>query len=283
MKALSSSTKAFYKYVNKRFVIFAKSNNFSSELPIHQEVISSFIAHLFNQGAAFTSVNSYLSALSYFHKINDLPDSTKNFNVRQILKGYRNSAAQRQSRQPLSLREVTFLYQSITALGLDTYSAKLFGAMLTLAFFLGLRIGEMTSSPHNILSENVTLNNDSIIVRFHSFKHSKASSTHILRAMPSSFCPVKIIAEYMAVRGESGGPFFIHSGKAISRSFFSKNFEFILKHSGFDPVFYTPHSLRISAARFWASKGLSDNQIRLQGRWQSNAFKKYMKGAIQHK
>ena len=40
---------------------------------------------------------------------------------------------------------------------------------------------------------------------------------------------------------------------------------------------YKGHSFRIGAATFAAECGFSDAQIRLMGRWQSDAFRKYIR------
>ena len=253
-------------------------------LPIPANTIIKFIASLFRQGAAYTSTVSYLSAISYFHKINRLPDATKDFNVLQVLKGYRNRRVAPTTCQPLSLGEIVRLCRSIPSLGLSSFSSCLFKTMLTLGFFLGLRIGEFTNSPHNLPLDAVNVSNGTLHITFSSFKHSQAPSAHVLHAAPdrSEICPVRQMTAYLSLRGSAAGPLFIKAGKAVDRGFFSKNFKRLLLRCRFDASLFSPHSLRVSAARFWASQGLSDNQIRLQGRWRSNAFQKYMRGAVKH-
>ena len=44
-----------------------------------------------------------------------------------------------------------------------------------------------------------------------------------------------------------------------------------------DPTKYKEHSFRIEAATLAAESGFSDAQIRLLGRWRSNAFRKYIR------
>jgi hypothetical protein len=46
---------------------------------------------------------------------------------------------------------------------------------------------------------------------------------------------------------------------------------------GLDSSRYKGHSFRIGAASLSAEKGLSDSQIRAMGRWNSNAFRKYIR------
>ena len=44
-----------------------------------------------------------------------------------------------------------------------------------------------------------------------------------------------------------------------------------------DPSRYKGHSFRIGAASYAADRGFSDAQIRMLGRWKSNAFLRYLR------
>ena len=49
------------------------------------------------------------------------------------------------------------------------------------------------------------------------------------------------------------------------------------RYNNLDSSLYEAHSFRIGAASWAAAKGFSDSQIRLLGRWKSNAFLKYIR------
>ena len=66
-------------------------------------------------------------------------------------------------------------------------------------------------------------------------------------------------------------------GKAISRTFFIAQLNAALKFNNLDSSLYKGHSFRIGAASWAAAKGFSDSQIRLLGRWKSNAFLRYIR------
>ena len=199
-----------------------------------------------------------------------------------MLKGFRNSKVNESLRLPLSVSELGTLVSNIPKILVDKYMQVLLEAMLVFSFFLGLRLGEMTDSVHNLHISDIAVCNDTIKVNFKSFKHSKAPSTHLLKATNLFPCPYNTLMSYLRLRKPAPGPLFLLNNKAVSGRFFSKQFKLILESSGFNSNNYSPHSLRISAAKMWASKGLSDAQIRLLGRWQSNAFKNYLKGAVVH-
>ena len=50
-----------------------------------------------------------------------------------------------------------------------------------------------------------------------------------------------------------------------------------IKFCGLNPARYKGHSFRIGAASHAADRGLSDAQIRVLGRWKSNAFHRYIR------
>ena len=63
----------------------------------------------------------------------------------------------------------------------------------------------------------------------------------------------------------------------VSRQFFNQQLKTSLNFSGFDVKRYKGHSIRIGAATWAKSKGISDDKIQLLGRWKSDAYKKYIR------
>lgn len=66
-------------------------------------------------------------------------------------------------------------------------------------------------------------------------------------------------------------------GKAISRTFFIVQLNAALKFNNLDLSLYKGHSFCIGVASCAATEGFSDSQIRLLGRWKSNAFLRYIR------
>ena len=100
----------------------------------------------------------------------------------------------------------------------------------------------------------------------------------ILVSRQPQSCPVELLAKYLAMRGPRPGALFITvDGAPVSRSHFSNQLSSAIQFCGLSPSVYKGHSFRIGAASHAADKGLSDAQIRLLGRWKSNAFLKYLR------
>jgi len=73
------------------------------------------------------------------------------------------------------------------------------------------------------------------------------------------------------------GPFVSEGGLPVSRSVFSTHLLRACQLCGLDPSRYKGHSFRSDAASYAADRGLSDDQVRLLGRWQSDAFLRYIR------
>ena len=83
-------------------------------------------------------------------------------------------------------------------------------------------------SEHNLDISDITMLQDSIKIVFRSFKHSKSSSVHILKARNDFLCPHTAMTNYLKLRNDIVGPLFLLNNKAVSGSFFSKKFKQLL-------------------------------------------------------
>ena len=112
------------------------------------------------------------------------------------------------------------------------------------------------------------------------FKHNTGKSCHILlinKQTNNEMCPVTALWEYCKLRGPGKGPLFCFMDKTpISRQFFTNQLQLSLKWCNKDIRNYKGHSFRIGSASHASSTGVSDEHIQLMGRWNSNAFKKYI-------
>lgn len=91
-------------------------------------------------------------------------------------------------------------------------------------------------------------------------------------------CPVQIILDYLALRGNRPDPLFqLADGSPVSRDTFIHKLSMAIKYCDQDPSRYKGHSFGIDTASYAADAGISDAQIRALGRWKSNAFQKYIR------
>ena len=115
-------------------------------LPVQPAVLAFFISHLFSLHYASSSVTTYVSAISYIHKLVGVGDPTAATIIVQILKGYRKLAPVRDVHLPITLPILHQLIQSFTHTATSSYQKCLMSGRCSLALFAFLRIGEMTTT-----------------------------------------------------------------------------------------------------------------------------------------
>jgi hypothetical protein len=86
-------------------------------------------------------------------------------------------------------------------------------------------------------------------------------------------CPVAAITAYMALRGDSQGPFFRFSNtRPLTKDQFTKHVREALTYIGYNPEAYASHSFRGGAATTAAERGIEDSVIKALGRWKSDLY-----------
>ena len=106
-----------------------------------------FIAYLFKDGLSHSSINCYLSGLSFFHKMNNFMDNTQTFVVRKMLEGIkRSSGHQCDNRLPITKEMLKRIILSLPCVCKSSYESKLFSSVFSLCFHAFLRVGEVAFS-----------------------------------------------------------------------------------------------------------------------------------------
>lgn len=297
VKGLAKSTLRSYQSGFNRFERFCQKMGRPS-LPISEDTVAAFVASLSKEGVGYASLKVYLSALR-FHQINkgkgdpriaDMP------RLEYILKGIRRDGvasgpASRKERQPITpqlLRKIFTIWKDWS----DLKNAKMLWAAACLAFFAFLRVGEFTSPTTNKFDSDADLSVSDVSVDNSLspsmvFVHLKRSKTDQLRRGVTivlgrtnkvPLCPVSALLNYLVARGKAPGPLFIwSSGQFLTRAHFVVEVQKALELSGVDSSDFNGHSFRIGAATTAAAKGFEDSLIRTLGRWESDAYRRYIK------
>jgi hypothetical protein len=164
-------------------------------------------------------------------------------------------------------------------------------AACTTAFFGFFRLGEITAPSAALFDPTTHLTPADIAIDYRETPslvqiHLKISKTDQERKGISVFigstsddlCPVAAITAYMALRGDSQGPFFRFSNtRPLTKDQFTKHVREALTHIGYNPEAYASHSFRGGAATTAAERGIEDSVIKALGRWKSDAFQAYIK------
>lgn len=286
--SLATRTQQLYRRVWKHFDAFcgqfltAKDAN----IPVAIPVLSLYLAYLHKIGYASSTISTYNSALGFFHKLHNVPDPSTSFFILSLLKGVKRKYPSQDNRLPITFPILVKLIGALDLVCTEWYFICMYKAMFLLAFYAFLRVSEMTYNPSNVGQNhclqlsNIHFTSEGLTVRFNSFKHSiPGQISHIaVRKLETSHCPVNQLSTYLQVRGIKPGSLFINpNGLAVTRDQFVSVLNAALSQLGLCSAFYKSHSFRIGACSYAMELGKSDLQIRTLGRWNSNAFLKYIR------
>jgi len=288
-KSLAPSTRDTYRLAIDNFTYF--KHTYIPGVPILPastlEMVR-FVSYLQLSGKAAATIATYVSAISFFHKVGDLPDPTNKFVIRKMLRGSTVMSPSSDSRLPILPPLLMELVKATLLLNGESYNGVMLAAMFLLAFFAFLRVGEITT--HSVTeSRNVLHFDDISLIReegvlrchltFRHFKHHKGQPvTLTINPQRLAYCPVAMMARYLAQRGSSPGPLFTFNDMApVRRSFFTSQLKAALVQCGLGAANYKSHSFRIGAASYACQRGCSDVDIQQMGRWKSNAYKRYIR------
>ena len=189
----------------------------------------------------------------------------------------------RRTRLPLTSEVLTQIIPYITH-DKDGLNLK---AALCVAFAGFLRSGEFTwetwdalSSQTHLARKHAKFNTDgSITLTLPASKtdpYHHGTPIHLSQAA-SVLCPVRALVRLFHVHyKQPDDPLFSRTFGPFSRSYLINKIKELLLQAGINPSNFSGHSLRKGAAVSAAARGLSKDEIKLLGRWKSDAVDIYI-------
>ena len=285
-ESLTDSSLTSYKRAWTLFREFQGAiNRFDLHLPLDDSILVLFVAFLINKNFATSTIKTHLSALAFSHKILNFNFPSKNFLINKMLNTAQSGRSVKDPRLPITLPILSSILIQSECLSFGNYDRALFQAMCSTAFYAFMRSGEICDSQNTLQYESLSLDplGACVVITFYKFKHSSSSGGWPVKIMAKpqlDHCPVKILSNYVRLRGSNPGPLFCSlTGNAISRTWFSKNLQACLQVLDIDHSRYKLHSFRIGAATTAMLSGMSNDEICTLGRWSSNAFKSYVRAS----
>ena len=118
----------------------------------------SFVSYLYKRGLSWSTVNNYLSALSFHNKINKYVDNIQSFVIRKMVDGLKRiNAKKKDCRLPISRKMLEQIIKTLSKIFNSLYESTLFSAAFSLAFHGMLRVGELaqTGNKQSVHSLNI--------------------------------------------------------------------------------------------------------------------------------
>lgn len=253
--------------------------------PIPVAEILSFIAYLYEQKMAHSTIVSYLSGIGFFCKLNNFEDVTQNFIVKKALEGVRRSRPRaKDSRLPITFDILSSVLEVLPIVCKSSYEAILFKSAFSLAFHGLFRIGEITvnthRAQHTVMFKNVTIKDSLLSLRLSSSKTDQTGKgvTILIKSLGNDNCPVILLKQFLDIRPCKEGTLFCHfDGSDLTRYQFVSVLKKALSTINIDPDRFSSHSFRIGAATSLSMRGVPDDVIMKLGRWKSQAFRRYIR------
>jgi site-specific recombinase XerD len=133
---------------------------------------------------------------------------------------------------------------------------------------------------HTLTIHQIHTSSSHLTINFQSYKHSKNHKPKVIvPSIPNStYCPVLAFQSYLSQRSPSPGPVFLNqNGSPITRLQFAQFLKLTLSMAGLPGEHFNTHSFRIGRTTQMAQDNHSEHTIRTAGRWQSDAYKGYIR------
>ena len=258
-----------------------------------------FTAWCIQRNLAASTIKQYISGIKAAHKREGLNTEAWDHSlVKTIIKGRENSQEKRKQKIAMSPGLMLEIKRYIIRSSLTYLDKCILWACCTLMFCGSLRGGEVLGDEENafdrrniLMEEDVKIKNTRLVdgrrIKMISctIRNPKelpgCSEVEVeMFSTGNKFCPVQAVEKVKAARMDNGElPFAtLTSGKILTKSRLNK----FLKAALCNVVRYedwtvSSHSFRAGIATGMARCGYSDEEIRRQGRWRSDAFLQYIR------
>jgi hypothetical protein len=284
--SLKPSTRKTYSSAQTRFLSFCTLYNLIP-FPVSEETLLYYISYLFQDGLKGSSIRVYLSAVRNLNVMNDCPAPCHTPRILLALKG-----AVVLSAPPCRKFPITYaILEQLIPLLSQRHDGQMLSLAMTTCFFGCLRAGEICLPDATLFNHAIHLCLDDVEICYperyfklklkvsKTDKFSTGTIVHIgcSRKLVCSYCSM---CTYVANRQNTApsSPLFMdNSGHILTKSMFASATKLLLALLGYDPVKYSGHSFRAGAATTGADKGFDDWQLKMLGRWASNAYNIYLR------
>lgn len=98
-----------------------------------------YVARKMEEGASVAVINMQLAGLAFLFKLQGQRDVTKDFWVRQALKGYRKNRIVKDARRPVTFSILGRIVKKLREVCSSEYEVELFKAAFVMVFFWGIQ------------------------------------------------------------------------------------------------------------------------------------------------
>lgn len=270
------------------FKNFRQSYNFGETWPVSVKHLSLFLCFCFEVGYSPSTIATFISGISTFHKIHSWEDPSSAFIIRKLLEGCRRLRKRHDIRAPITESILSKISQILPNICFSSFEVNLFRAAFFLAYYGLLRVSEIVlthpkQADRALLFSDIHIEEGSkaLLVTIRISKTNQSGPPTKLRIPASNnqhLCCVSSIQQYLNLRPAGSPYFFVHcNGMPLTRSQFSGVLAKTVRYLGLPSQLYPSHSFRIGRATELAAQGISSDRIKAMGRWKSNVVERYIR------
>jgi site-specific recombinase XerD len=137
LQTIEVGLKSFHRFLEQ-----CEVSNVSQKAASPEDVIR-YIAFLSILKKAPTTINTYVSAISTWHKMHKYVDRCEDFNVKRVIKGVAKGGRNPDGRAPITIELLRKLIRALKYVCDSDYEASMFKCVFLMAFFGLFRIGEL--------------------------------------------------------------------------------------------------------------------------------------------
>ena len=120
-------------------------------MPVPQHIVAMFIVNLHQRGLKASTIRTYVTAISFVHKIKQLTDTTAGFLINKTMQEITNINKQSSapSRKPITNDLLHQINDTIPYTQPNHYFISLVKALFLLSYYACMRAGEAVMSSHD--------------------------------------------------------------------------------------------------------------------------------------
>lgn len=283
-KSLAPSTRLNYDRVFNEFCTFCQQSDVPI-FPVTEDTLRCYVSFL-SRRVSYNTIKGYLCAIRFHALCLGQPFRFNNMDLLYYtlrgIKRLQGEQFSRPRRSPITVMHLRKIFTFLRSSQLNSHDRLMYWATCTLAFFGLLRVSEYACPRIRAYDQRLNLMYSDIMMNTQFMAiFIKGSKTDPFRQgcritvgrTNNYLCPVSAMNIYLRYRGVLNGPLFIFSdGSFLTRARFAA---FI--NSVFNNPLLNTHSFRIGGASALSASGVSDAQIKIIGRWNSDCFIRYIR------
>ena len=263
-------------------------------MPACEDQLLMYVAYLNRRNLSGSTIIVYLAAVRAMHVSAGYSDPLQCcLRLKQALKSINMEQAAPKQKLPITHQILLSMQPSAFC----TYDNFMLWTAANLGYFGLLRAGEYCVTQGSFDAKRHLCLSDVAMSRTHMVLWLKTSKTDscnngvsiYIGCSKDTVCAVCSMKKYLSERARLFGtrqnaPLFqLADGSPLTRCFFNKYLKDTLAKLGFNRDCYSGHSLRAGGATDAADQGFAEWELKLLGRWSSDAYQRYIRSPLNYR